>query len=397
MAVRLFTFSSDTEHRGEPTATRPGFVRQTASDRPGVAQPVPERDIPERAWAPIWLGAVLLAVLLTGAWEWHWRAYGVTPSYANSDGQWAQQRRRIDNGEGDALVLVGSSRTLFDVQLPVWKAVTGEQPIQLALEGTSALPAMEELASDPKFHGRLMVGVVTSLFFTGFEYRLAAISGWRKQTPTQRMGTWLSMHFIEPYVAFDDPDYALETVLARQPWPVRSGTHPYEGVRKLSLSDYDRNTYMWPKVVTDAAYRNMDRRIWAQQWKGPPPPSLATEAKRTALANSMIDRAVKAVKLLRQHGARVVFVREPVIGPYFAFENAIEPPDSTWKVLLERTGAPGISFTDELDLAGFMPQEWSHLSHADALAYTSRLAPKVERLFKQGAASQVAAATAAAN
>ena len=151
--MRSSTSSSD-EYR-EPIATRPGFVRQTASDRPGVAQPVPERDIPDRAWGPIWIGAVLLAVLLTGAWEWHWRAYGVTPSYRNSDGQWAQQRRRIDHGEGDALVLIGSSRTLFDMQLPVWKQVTGEQPIQLSLEGTSSLPALEDLAADPKFHGQI--------------------------------------------------------------------------------------------------------------------------------------------------------------------------------------------------------------------------------------------------
>ena len=27
-------------------------IRQTASDRPGVAQPVPVRDIPDRPWGP---------------------------------------------------------------------------------------------------------------------------------------------------------------------------------------------------------------------------------------------------------------------------------------------------------------------------------------------------------
>jgi len=384
---------SSSDHLGEPVATRPGFVRKTASDRPGVAQPVPERDIPERAWGAIWIGAVVLAVLLTGMWEWHWRAYGVTPSYANSDVQWAQQRRRIDDGEGDALVLVGSSRTLFDMQLPVWKKVTGEQPIQLALEGTSALPALEDLAADPKFHGRVMVGVATSLYFTGSSYRRDAIEGWRKQTPTKRIGTWLSEHFIEPYFAFDDPDYALETVLARQPWPVRPGRQHFEAVRKLSDSDYDRNTHLWSKLVTDASYRKMARHIWAQNWEsGQYPPRLDTPAKRQALAEKMIERSVKAVNKLRARGARVVFVRQPVIGPYFAFENTIEPPTATWKVLLKRTGAPGISFTDDPDLEGFKPPEWSHLSQADARAYTARLAPKVERLFAREAKPRTAVA-----
>jgi hypothetical protein len=380
--------TSSSELRVEPAATRPGFSRQTASDRPGVAQPVPERDIPERPWGRIWLGAVLLALLLTGAWEWYWRAYGVTPSYRNSDGQWAQQRRRIDHGEGDALVLIGSSRTLFDIQLPVWKQVTGEQPIQLSLEGTSSVPALEDLAADPKFHGRVLVGVTTSLFFTDFAYRGDAIRNWRKQSPANRVGTWLSMHAIEPYVAFYDPDYALETVLARQPWPVRPDTHPRMNVRKLSLHDEDRNTYLWSKLTTDTAYRDLARRIWAQSWEQPPPPMLDTPAKVRAAADAQIARAVAAVKQLRARGARVVFVRQPVIGPYRAFEDRIEPPEKTWKVLLARTGAPGISFADHPELQGFEPPEWSHLSRPDAERYTARLAPMVERAFAGEPATQ---------
>src|SRR5512144_980028 len=97
---------------------RPGFVRQTASDRPGVAQPVPVRDIPAQPWGPILLAAVVLTALLLGGWEMAWRAFGATPGYRNSDGAWAEQRRRIDNGEGGKTVLIGSSRVLFDVQLP---------------------------------------------------------------------------------------------------------------------------------------------------------------------------------------------------------------------------------------------------------------------------------------
>src|SRR5688572_20038489 len=81
---------------------RPGFVRQTAADRPGVAQPVPERDIPPRPWGPILLGAVVLFLLLFGAWEGYWRAFGATAGLRNSNGHWAQERRRINNGEGDA-------------------------------------------------------------------------------------------------------------------------------------------------------------------------------------------------------------------------------------------------------------------------------------------------------
>src|SRR5688572_19935090 len=85
---------------------RPGFVRLTASDRPGVAQPVPERDVPPQPWLRIVAFAALGFLVLLFAWEWHWRAFRGGTGYKNSDGAWAEQRRRIDAGEGGATVLV---------------------------------------------------------------------------------------------------------------------------------------------------------------------------------------------------------------------------------------------------------------------------------------------------
>lgn len=371
------------DRAGRDDAARPGFVRLTASDRPGVAQPVPERDIPERAWGRILLGALVLALVLTAAWEAHWRAFGVTPSYANSDGQWAIQRRRIDHGEGGATVLIGSSRTLFDVQLPVWQSITGERPIQLALEGTSSLPALQDLADDPNFTGRLLVGVTPSLFFTGFAYRGDTIRHAAKESPSQRIGTWLSMHLVEPYLAFDDPDFALATVIKRQPWPVRAGTNTQMEVRKLSNAEFDRNTQMWSKLVTDADYRDLARRIWEQHFTGPPPPGFETPAKAGAIAQQQIELAVAAVAKLRARGVRVVFLRAPVIGPYYVFEQKIAPRAYTWDVLLQRTGMPGIEFSDYPQLQGFDQPEWSHLSGPAARQFTAALVPLVQSAFSK--------------
>ena len=108
-SVAITTVAGDGGVAIEERFERPGFVRLTASDRPGVAQPVPERDIPPQPWGKILLGALALFVLLMAAWEWHWRAYGATPGYRNSDGAWADQRRRISPGEGGKTVLIGLS------------------------------------------------------------------------------------------------------------------------------------------------------------------------------------------------------------------------------------------------------------------------------------------------
>ena len=138
--------------------------RLTAADRPGVAQPVPTRDVPDLPWRALLLCALLLAVLLTGTWEWHWRAFGAVPGFRDDDALWARQRRRIDAGDGNATVLIGASRTFFDLQLPVWERLSGRRPIQLALDGTSPLFALEDLANDPAFTGKLLMGVAPDIF-----------------------------------------------------------------------------------------------------------------------------------------------------------------------------------------------------------------------------------------
>lgn len=358
-----------------------GFVRLTASDRPGVAQPVPEREIPAQPWRPVFLCAMLLAAMLVAGWEVGWRAFGATPGHRNSDGAWAEQRRRIDAGEGGATVLIGSSRVLFDVQLPVWERLTAERPIQLALEGTSPLPFLEDLADDAAFSGRLLVGVTPGTFFGAAGRRSDLVAYYRDQGPSQRSGHWLSSRLLEPVFAFLDPDFALATVVRRQAWPARPGLSSRMDVRKLMTSGPGRNTTLWRKVEVDPAYRDLARRIWAQGFDRPPP-AIATPEKRQRMIDGQIERAAAAVARLRARGVPVVFVRPPSSGPYHASENDLWPRARTWDLLLQQTGAPGIHFEDHPELQGLELPEWSHLSAADAERYTVALLPHVERAFE---------------
>jgi len=372
-------------------ALRPG-LRLTAADRPGIAQPVPERDIPDRRWGAIMLAALIMTLLMLGAWEWHWRAFGVEPSIANSDALWATQRRRIDHGEGDgATVLIGSSRMLFDLQLPVWQQLSGTRPIQLALEGTSPMFALEDLADDPNFrNGRLLVGVAPDIFFSGFAYRGGVLKYTRKQSPSQRVGQWLSMHFVEPFLAFDDPDYALPTVLERQDWwPVRPGMHPRKDVRKLMVVvDEDRASHIWDKLEKDPAYAALAQSIWAQHFE--PGPGMPSPAELRKTIDEQIARAAVAVAKLRKRNVELIFVRTPSAGGYLAFEDKVFPRAKTWDMLLANTGAPGVHFQDHPELQGFWLPEWSHLAARDAVRFTAALYRIIEHDVEQRGASRVA-------
>ncbi|HET7162526.1 MAG TPA: hypothetical protein VFI32_07645, partial [Rhodanobacteraceae bacterium] len=297
------------------------------------------------------------------------------PSLTNSDALWATQRRRIDHGEGNgATVLIGSSRMLFDLQLPVWQKLSGTRPIQLALEGTSPMFALEDLAEDPNFrNGRLLVGVAPDLFFSGFAFRGGVLRYTRKQSPSQRVGQWLSMHFVEPFFAFDDPDYALPAVLERQDWwPVRPGMHPRKEVRKLMVvTAPDRASHIWDKLERDPAYAALAQSIWAQHFS--PGPGMPTPGQLHKTVDEQIGRAAKAVVKLRRRNVEVIFVRTPSAGGYLAFEDKVFPRAKTWDVLLAKTGAPGVHFQDHPELQDFWLPEWSHLAAGDAVRFTQAL------------------------
>jgi hypothetical protein len=354
--------------------------RLTAADRPGVAQPVPERDVPDLPWLPMLLAALLLAIALCGAWEWQWRSFGAVPGIRDDDALWARQRRRIDAGQGNATVLVGASRTFFDIQLPVWEKLSGRRPVQLALDGTSPVFALEDLAKDPLFTGRLVIGIAPDIFFSGFEHHPGLVRYTTKESPSERVGKYLSMHLLEPWAAFYDADFALFEVLKRQPWPVRAGMKMRSSVRKLSVTEADRNNYMWSKLETDRDYRELARHIWAERFHKPPPtPKEAADDQRTL--DEQITRTVAALKLLRARGVAVLFVRDPSSGDYLAYEDHDYPRRSTWDVLIKKTAAPGIHFQDYPQLQGYDIPEWSHLTRSSAERYTEALYRIIERDF----------------
>lgn len=382
--------TSSSEHAG---AAPDRYARQTAADRPGIAQPVPVRPVPEQPWGRILCGAVLVFALLLTGWEAYWRAYGVTPSIDNDNGLWAIQRRRIDAGEGDATVIAGSSRPFFDIQLPVWERLAGRRPIQLCFEGTSPLVMVEDLAADPHFTGRLIIGIDPQVFFQGFDFHSAAVAYTRKQSPSQRIGQWLSMHLIEPYFAFDQPDFALETVLARQPWPARPGKLWLTEVRKLAESEADRNTHLWSKLVTDPQYRELARDIWRQRF---PPAANPPPGKLKKTIGEQIERMAKAVAKLQARGVKVLFLRSPSDGEYLTYERRFFPRASTWDSLLAASHVPGIHFEDYPELQGYYLPEWSHMTQADAGRYTVALYGVIERNYWGPQAGTVAGAASGA-
>src|ERR1044071_8723010 len=115
--------------------------------------------------------AGLLTVLLVSGflifWELRLRGQGLTVDYDDNGALWADKRAKaVKLTAEQATVFIGSSRIKYDLDANTWRKLTGEEPVQLAMEGNSPLPILDDLASDEKFKGKLVVDVTEGLFFS---------------------------------------------------------------------------------------------------------------------------------------------------------------------------------------------------------------------------------------
>jgi hypothetical protein len=342
--------------------TRPGFIRLTASDRPGVAQPVPVRDIPAKPWARMLIVAATLLTIAVAAWEGRMRGLGLQAGDLD-DGPsfWAEQRRRVD-ADGSAIVIIGDSRILYDTDLDRFAALTGVRPVQLAIAGGNGLPFLENLANAPGFRGLAIVGIADRSYFrAGAGLGGPALERYRFESPAVR-ASFLLHRSLSRVLAFLDDNYRLNKLVRRldEGWRPGALLPVPERLWKLGTTTDDRQTHLWWRVEQDERVRAHQRATWN---RAAPPVSDATVA-------SLVERTRVAVEKVRARGGEVVFVRPPSASELWVFEEQTVPRERGWETLLARAEVRGVHFNDYPAMQGLELPEYSHLSRACATVFT---------------------------
>ncbi len=329
-----------------------------------------ERPVPDRPWRGIFTGVAVATALLTAGWELYWRGIGfTTPDYVDSPGFWGMQRRLAT---GNRTILIGSSRIYFDTNLEAWAEVAGgPPPVQLALVGTSPRGILTELANDTTVTGLVVVGVTPQIFFrTRRGYLGDFPERARKETPSEWLGQRIFMR-VEDLFAFIDWDTRLQAIIERQPLPLREGMLLDRAVRKVSVTQDDRQGWLEPRVLRDSVYRQLVRDIWLDGMDDPgrrPPPG--PDSVSATLAELRRD-----IAKIRARGGDVAFVRHPSGGRVLEYEERDVPRARFWDRLAKEVDAVAIYYEDYPELDAWEPPEWSHLSRADAEAFTRALVP----------------------
>lgn len=351
-----------------------------SSSEPKLARPFDDdivtRDIPNRPWRALFAAALAAAFAVTLGWELYWRGHWLSPNdFKNTAGLWAQERRKA---KGDATVIIGSSRILFDIDLDVWEEISGVRPIQLALEGTSPQPILADLAADPEFNGLVVVGVTAPLTFSGYALRGDVVSYAKSESPSQRIDHFLAMQ-LEKVFAFIDDSTRPKTMLFHANWPLREGMSRRMEPRKLMILGPDRNAEMSRRVIEDEDFRQLAKDVWADginprlaPLKDPNSPAFAEIEKRT---KEIITAISADVEKIRARGGEVAFARMPYDGLYAEFEDLAYPREKAWDRLLEASNSFGVHFADYPALQGHYIVEWSHLAPRDAERFTAAFVP----------------------
>lgn len=325
------------------------------------------REIPPARYAAIGWLVLVLAVAAVAAWECRMRSLGLRAGdLDDSKSHWAVERRKVAAGDYDGVVIIGSSRILFDTNLDAWYEMTGLRPIQLALPGTNPRPHLKDLAENSDFSGLLVVGVTPDIFFTdwpGIPVFAGLTDFWHEETPSSRFGhrIWVE---LQRHLAFLDDAYRLGNLTDRAaPFEDRPGVRgPIRDVWKLAEVFDDRQTTMWPRLESDEFLRDHARWVWGP-FNGEPRIEVAD-------AERIIEETRKHVEMIRARGGEVVFIRAPSAGLYYEAERQGQPRARTWDPLLKATAAYGIHFEDHAAMQGLEVPEWSHLSGKSQIVFT---------------------------
>jgi hypothetical protein len=324
--------------------------------------------------------AVLLSVIALGVLEYAVRKMGYGPWVEDDKHLWAELRAKVEKAGKEDVVLIGSSRVLFDIQLDVWEQETGRKPIMLALPGSGPLPVFKDIVEKSNFSGTLLIGVTPPLYFIPpvptippWSRPMVRVDHYYDRTYAERFGHWLSQPLQHSFAFLenDDDDFYndldLRTLVKRLIMKQRVEAAP--PFPFFGYVDRDRNMTMLDRAMADTSYANMIKRVWGFYGKRfQMPPDDMQKAREASLGMS-----AGLAQQFKARGGKIIFVRCPSSGPFLEGEDKGNPRALCWDELLKVTGCPGYYFQDYEFMNKYTLPEWSHLATPDAKVFTRDL------------------------
>ncbi|PKA83095.1 hypothetical protein ATE92_1241 [Ulvibacter sp. MAR_2010_11] len=321
--------------------------------------------------------ALTLSIISLGSWELYWRSQGKIPDLDDDKNLWAVQRAKVENATTNDVILLGSSRVLFDIQLDEWEEETGIRPIQLACAGSSPIPTFHDIVENTEFKGTVVVGITPGLFFSTtfpeaspWKRAQTRVDYYEDRTYAQRMNHWLSLPLQKNFVFIStseegwSDDIDLKSLLNSVALEDRTGKPQYPPFNSFSYIDEDRNNLMSEKTATDTSFANGIKEAWKfliMNNKNAP--------EKEATTKYFSEDAEKFIK----RGGNLILLRCPSSGWLKGGEDQFLPRNTFWDELVTASKGKGYYYEDYDNLKDLECPELSHLSAEDAKYFTKEI------------------------
>lgn len=309
------------------------------------------------------------------------RMLGNMPGVRDDAALWGLARSRANNP--DALVLVGDSRMQLDIDVEKLSALSGRPVIQLAIDGQTYAPVLQDLANDSRFRGTVLVAANNTPPTAGQGEREAdaRIAHWHRnmdgqQAPLIAARLSLELQGVSGWFASELPR---QEIFRRIVAGKKSSSY------LVTLPDRSRRADYGPPQVQAQFYvsrvlRNYGKPIdtrGIQDIAGfdahieallaqETPRQLPDFGQRVAEIGEWVNR-------IRSRGGQVVFIALPRSGMVRRIEDVRLPKEIYWDPFVAGIGGTALYFADEPTLAAYHPPDGSHLDQKQIGPFTEDL------------------------
>jgi hypothetical protein len=332
---------------------------------------------------------LLFMVVVAGLLEMALAARGFRPTVGDSAAVWGRERTRASDVGAKGLILVGASRSQLDVDLDVLQRVTGKRPVQLAIDGSSFVPVLADLAGDDRVTGTVIVefgGDVPDPAHKDAATHYVDI--WRRgQRPGARYDfAWMEgsladwrQGILRSYADGAGPFEALsKRVLPRTVTPQYLVTLP-SGSREADYLKVNMPAFYFRRAMRNAGIVDVPNlpdyaavnRYLSERIQALPQASAAHLVDNATLLGQMVTK-------IEARGGQVIFVNYPSSGLVRAADDVRYPRAVFWDRVVPLAGGKGLYFSDEPSLKDFVCPDGSHLDMRAKARFTEALAKALE-------------------
>lgn len=351
--------------------------------------------LPTGHWLKTWIFIIFGILFFIIFFELKLRDSGWVPSVVDSPQLWSIHRKSASKLGDKALILIGASRMQLDIDLATIRNSSSIEPVQLAIDGSSFMPVLEDLASDRDIKGTIIIS--TSMHNIKPKTIGDASIQWVKYYNKY----FKQNNFIAPYKNFDNEikSYVENHLALKLEGAMPATVILARAFDKFTLGNYlvtnnDRSRDAdYSKVIMPDFYIKRVKRHFGEDLT-PDENNISYERFLKTYQNAIealkpvdnkvflegLDLLLEYIHQIESRGGKVILVRFPTDKLIREIDQKRYPRNIFWDVIAKKYNRT-IHYADYPELSRFNLPDGSHLDYRDKQAFTNSLLNIIQRKF----------------